>query len=73
MCCMFKTYYTSADKQFKTSITKQKGKWKMDKLTSGYNYSNLMDFATNTFNNQVALKEWTGSEGGNMKEKLAPK
>eukprot|EP00957_Ditylum_brightwellii_P108949 8311559-Ditylum_brightwellii.AAC.1 len=69
MCCLFKTYCTSADKQFRTSLTKQRRKWMIEKLLSGYNYSNWMDFARKTFNNQVALKEWNGSKEGNKGEK----
>ena len=69
MGCLFKTYHIYTDKQFRTLIAKQRRKWMMDKLPSSYNYSNLIDFTTKTIDNQVALKEWTGSKEGNKEKK----
>ena len=54
LICVFRTYKTSMDKEFRNEIKEEKQKWVIGHLSEKYTYNILMQNGLLLFNNKVA-------------------
>eukprot|EP00957_Ditylum_brightwellii_P005751 438443-Ditylum_brightwellii.AAC.1 len=67
-CYLFKTYLSSTDAEFLRGIKDKQKEWMLDKQSTTYGHSNLMDFALKLYNNQKVLGEWNLTIKGTTKQ-----
>eukprot|EP00957_Ditylum_brightwellii_P086033 6544956-Ditylum_brightwellii.AAC.1 len=57
-CFLFKTYLSSTHDKFLRGIKDEQKEWVLDKQSTMYSHTDLMDFTLQLHNNQKALGEW---------------
>ena len=60
--CVFRTYLTSTNKEFREAIKDDKRKWVTGKLAKTYTYRDLIANGLLLFNNEVASGSWEFSQ-----------
>eukprot|EP00957_Ditylum_brightwellii_P203740 15335994-Ditylum_brightwellii.AAC.1 len=66
--CLFKTYLSSNDVEFLRGIKDKQKEWMLDKQSTMYSHSDLMDLTLKLYNNQKALGEWNLTIKGTTKQ-----